>query len=181
MVKIIEFYQGLSAPFPPTEVKWRVGATTKDKKKGMALAYVDARAVYDRLDDVCGNWGWQCNYSHAMEKTICNLGLFMPTGAPNDNIDDVGFEWIWRANGAGDTQVEAEKGAISDAIKRAAVTFGVGRYLYSLASPWVALNNGRIEENDIRRLNEALKKITLKFEERSKKQLEAIGAMNSAK
>jgi len=48
-------------------------------------------------------------------------------------------EWIWKADGAGDTDVEAEKGAISDAFKRAAVKWGVGRYLYDLDSPWVAL------------------------------------------
>jgi len=31
-----------------------IGSTTKDKAKGMALSYMDARAVMDRLDGVCG-------------------------------------------------------------------------------------------------------------------------------
>jgi len=49
-------------PFPPSQVSWRVGATNKDKTKGIALAYIDARDVMDRLDDVCGPENWQVEY-----------------------------------------------------------------------------------------------------------------------
>jgi hypothetical protein len=45
--------------------------------------------------------------------------------------------WVRKSDGAGETQVEGEKGAISDALKRAAVKWGIGRYLYDLDSPWV--------------------------------------------
>jgi len=117
----------LKCPFDPRKVSFRVGATNKDKTKGIALAYIDARDVMKRLDDVVGVENWQCNYSHADNIAICNLGIFM-----ND-------QWIWKANGAGDTQVEAEKGKISDAFKRAAVLWGIGRYLYSLPNDWVGL------------------------------------------
>jgi hypothetical protein len=79
-----------------------------------------------RLDEVLG-LDWQCRYSHAENKTICEIGICV------DNC------WIWRAGGAGDTDVEAEKGAISDAFKRAAVLFGVGRYLYNLTNTWVPI------------------------------------------
>src|SRR5690606_17516766 len=41
--------------------------------------------------------------------------------------------------GAGNTDVEADKGGISDAFKRAAVKWGVGRYLYGVESPWVKI------------------------------------------
>jgi hypothetical protein len=120
--------QQLSAPFDPSKVSWRVGATTKNKSKGMALAYIDARDVMERLDDVCGIGNWQCKYSHAGQKTICDIGI------------RINNEWVWKANGAGDSDVEAEKGAASDAFKRAAVVWGVGRYLYDIKSPWVELN-----------------------------------------
>ena len=46
---------------------------------------------------------------------------------------------MWKADGAGDTAVEADKGALSDAFKRAAVRWGVGRYLYGMPSPWVGI------------------------------------------
>lgn len=122
-----DFVQRLKAPFPADRVSWRVGSTTQDKSKGMALAYIDARDVMDRLDDVVGPQNWQCDYPHANGKTVCRIGI------------KVGDEWVWKADGAGDTDHEAEKGALSDAFKRSAVRWGIGRYLYDLDSPWVKI------------------------------------------
>lgn len=117
----------LSAPFPPDSISWRVGSIKSDKSKGMALAFIDARDVMDRLDDVVGAANWQDRYEFHGARTVCYLSL---------RIDG---EWITKADGAGDSDVEAEKGAISDALKRAAVKWGIGRYLYDLVSPWVEL------------------------------------------
>lgn len=122
-----EMFAALAAPFTPSQVSWRIGSTTADKKRGMALAYIDARDVMQRLDEACGAANWQCRYPHAGAKTVCEIGV------------RVNEEWIWRADGAGDSDVEAEKGALSDAFKRAAVRFGVGRYLYDMPSPWVEI------------------------------------------
>jgi hypothetical protein len=115
--------QALKQPFDPKVIHWRVGATTGDKAKGIALAYIDARDVMKRLDDVCGDH-WQVEYPF---EGCCRIGI---------KIDD---EWVWRSNGAGETQVEGEKGRYSDAFKRAAVLWGVARYLYYLPNEWVAL------------------------------------------
>jgi len=120
-------FEKLKRPFRPHEIEWRVGATNKDKTKGMALAYMDARAVMDRLDAVCGPENWQCRYAHAGEKTCCDLGIVV-----NDTC-------IWKADGAGDTDFEGSKGAFSDAFKRAAVRWGIGRYLYDIDTPWVPI------------------------------------------
>lgn len=120
-----EFFDKLAAPFDVDAISWRIGSTNQDKTSGMALAYLDARDVMDRLDLVCGPAGWQCRYSHANGKTVCDIGI------------KCGDEWVWKADGAGDSDIEAEKGALSDAFKRAAVRWGIGRYLYSLHSPWV--------------------------------------------
>lgn len=117
----------LSAPFRGTQISWRVGATTKDKSKGLPLAYIDARDVMERLDEACGPANWQVKYSHAEKRVICEISI------------RVGEEWITKSNGAGDTDVEADKGAISDAFKRAAVLWGIGRYLYSLKANWVEI------------------------------------------
>lgn len=128
-----ELFDELCRPFAAEEIDWRVGSVNKEKTKGMALAYMDARAVMDRLDGVCGPDGWQCNYTPGVNGSIvCNLGVRMPDG-----------EWLWKADGAGATDVEGEKGMLSDALKRAAVRWGVGRYLYEMKSPWVSLENGR--------------------------------------
>ena len=124
--------QQLAAPFPVSRIHWRVGARTKDKSKGIALAYIDARDVMKRLDDVVGGLNWQNRYTHVTDKgVVCEIGI------------RVGEEWLWRANGAGDTQVEAEKGAMADAFKRAAVLWGIGRYLYALPNTWCELEGGQ--------------------------------------
>jgi hypothetical protein len=115
----------LKKPFDPERVSWRVGSTTQDKSKGMMLAYIDARDVQDRLDDVCGVENWQCRYSLQDKTTICEIGV------------KIGDEWVFKADGAGATDVEAEKGQLSDSFKRAAVKWGIGRYLYDIDSPWV--------------------------------------------
>lgn len=119
----------LSAPFPKSAVHWRVQGKPfprDGKHSAMALAYIDARDVMDRLDDVCGPEGWQSEFTEtAKGRVICRLGIKMDG------------EWVWKSDGAGDTDVEGEKGGISDALKRAAVSWGIGRYLYRLDSPWV--------------------------------------------
>ena len=94
----------------------------------MALAYVDARDVQSRLDEVCGI-DWQSRYSHnGPNGCICEIGLLFEG------------EWRWRSNGAGETGFEATKGAMSDAFKRAAVMWGIGKYLYALPNEWFPLN-----------------------------------------
>jgi hypothetical protein len=116
-------FEKLCAPFPPSAIHWRVGNVfSKDglESTAMVLAYLDARDVMDRLDEVAGPSNWQCRYSHADKKTICDIGI---------RIDG---DWVWKADGAGDTDIEADKGALSDAFKRAAVRWGIGRYLYGL-------------------------------------------------
>lgn len=127
-----ETFARLAAPFAPDRISWRVGSINTERTRGHALAYIDARDVMRRLDDVAGPADWQDRYEVHGTKTICYLSL---------RIDG---EWITKADGAGDTDIEAEKGSISDAFKRAAVKWGVGRYLYDLESRWVDLEkNGR--------------------------------------
>ncbi|MFG1284428.1 Rad52/Rad22 family DNA repair protein [Xanthobacter autotrophicus] len=122
-----DIFTALAAPFPPDRVSWRVGSTTADKKRGMALSYIDARDVMDRLDSVVGPASWRRSHPHANGRTLCLLEI------------KIGGEWVGKEDGAGDTDVEAEKGALSDAFKRAAVNWGIGRYLYDLPSPWVEI------------------------------------------
>lgn len=143
-------FKALASPFPPEEVSWRLGSTSKEKMRGMALAYLDARNVMDRLDDVCTPSGWQCRYSHANSKTVCDIAI------------KCGDEWIWKADGAGDSDIEAEKGSLSDAFKRAAVRWGIGRYLYHLESPWVEIEEAgrsfRIKKGEYKNLDMVLRR-----------------------
>jgi len=102
----------LKRPFK--NVKWRKGY-----KNGKDLVYIDARDVMDRLDTVFGVDGWQTKYEYLGGRMICNLSV---------RFD---LEWITKSDGAGDSNIEGEKGGISDSLKRAAVLLGIGRYLYN--------------------------------------------------
>ena len=103
----------LKRPFPVAKLKWRRGQGGSGE-----LVYITARDVMDRLDEVFGPGGWQSNYEFIGGRMICNLSC---------KIDG---EWVTKADGADDTQIESEKGGISSALKRAAVLLGIGRYLY---------------------------------------------------
>lgn len=143
-----ELYDELSQPFPAEYIDWRIGSTNPEKTKGKPLCYVDARAVMDRLDTVCGPDGWQNQYIFAGNLAVCKLGIRMP----------VTGNWIWKEDGAGATDVEGEKGMLSDALKRAAVRWGVGRYLYDIKSGWVELEPAgrsyKIKESEQKKLEE---------------------------
>ena len=139
----------LQRPFPANRISWRVGSVTKAGDKGMPLAYIDARDVMQRLDKVIGIGKWQCRYPENYGGLlICEIGIKFD--------GELSSEWVWKANGAGDTQVEAEKGKASDAFKRSAVLWGIGRYLYELPNQWVALENRRFKRGVEDMLGETL-------------------------
>lgn len=117
----------LSAPFDPKEIKWKPQSVKGNR--ALALAYVDARLIQDRLDAVLGVEGWQDEYELLPDGSVmCKLQLKlgdcwitkMDVGSPSEQPD------------GGDRL----KAAFSDSLKRAAVKFGIGRYLYRLQAQW---------------------------------------------
>lgn len=122
MEKIIE---KLKKPFNENELEFRVGATNSDKTMGLALAYVQARAIQNRLDEVLGFENWKVSYKEIQGGFICKLSL------------RINNEWIEKEDGASETEFESVKGGISNAFKRVASSgFGIGRYLYSARNNW---------------------------------------------
>lgn len=123
-----EIMKRLQAPFAPEEIEWRVGATNKDKTKGLALAFVTNRAIQNRLDEVFGCFGWKNEFREWRGNAqLCGISV---------KYDG---EWITKWDGASDTDFEATKGGLSDAMKRAAYQWGIGRYLYNLEPVWVPI------------------------------------------
>ncbi len=113
----------LAAHFDPTDLEWRIQqAGWKDGKPwAMVLTYVTNRAVMNRLDDVCGPENWQNSYSVQPDQAIeCGIAVRCADG------------WVWKFDAAEATDIEAIKGGRSGAMKRAAVQWGIGRYLYNL-------------------------------------------------
>lgn len=123
-----EIGEVLLAPFPAQMVGWKAQATTRDGSKALAVAYIDSRAVQDRLDSVIGPENWSDAYTVLGEQR----GSFGNEVVVECRLTVLG---ITKCDvGAG----EDYKSAFSDAFKRAAVKTGVGRYLYSLPLRWVA-------------------------------------------
>ena len=125
--KEIELDNKLKAPFKPDEIEWRLSVTLKDKMKGLAVAYVTNRAIQNRLDEVLGAANWKNEFIVSDKTKICGLSI------------KINGEWITKYDGASDTDIEAVKGGLSGAMKRAAVQWGIGRYLYKLPSQWVKI------------------------------------------
>jgi hypothetical protein len=120
--------RALAAPFEPSEVRFKPAVVSGNR--ALALAYVDARAIQDRLDEVLGVMGWQDDYECLSDgSVVCRLRLRL------------GEEWVTKVDVGGPSEQpdggDRLKAAFSDALKRAAVKFGVGRYLYRLPAQWV--------------------------------------------
>lgn len=134
-----EVFGRLAAPMP---FKWRLKTVTNKAQKpypegtrGQFLAYIDARDVFNRLDEVVGPANWQSKVSRVNEdkSVLVTLGV------------KVAGEWVEREdcgypnNPGSSHEEEPLKAAVSDGVKRAAVQFGIGRFLYDLDAKWVEL------------------------------------------
>lgn len=121
-------FDRLAEPFPAAEVRWKPQAIKGNRAS--AIAYLDARHVMDRLDHVVGGGNWQDEYKVLDDgSVVCTLAV---------RVDG---EWISKTDvGSLSAQPDAGdrlKAAFSDALKRAAVKWGIGRYLYRLQAQWV--------------------------------------------
>ena len=114
----------LKEPFPESDIEWRPqrsGISAKGQPYAMVLAYISNRAVMDRLDEVCGQYNWENRYEPGANGGVkCKLII---------HFEDC---CRWKEDGAENTNVEAIKGGMSGAMKRCAVQWGIGRYLYNL-------------------------------------------------
>ena len=117
----------LTAPFPPDAVRW-VPLAVKGNR-ALVAAYLDARAIMHRLDTVFGVGGWSDSYEVLSSgSVVCTLAV------------KVENEWVHKMDvGSPSTQPDDGdklKAAFTDALKRAAVKLGIGRYLYRLQNQW---------------------------------------------
>lgn len=130
-----EDMKALTKPFPEDDIEWRLQSCGEKDGRiwGKVLAYITSRAVQDRLDEVCGPDNWQTSIRKEGDAYLCTLSIRV-------THDDGSVEWISRTDGADSTDIEAVKGGISGSIKRAAVHFGIGRYLYNLKENWANIS-----------------------------------------
>ena len=109
----------LRRPFTPEAVKWKAQAGT------LVVPYVDARLVIERLNLVCPDW--TASYRPEGKLMWCDLTV---CGITRSDIGS-GYEG---------------KGLVSDALKRAAVQFGVGVSLYALKKVFLDADSDLIKK-----------------------------------
>ena len=119
--------EALRAPFPAAAIGWKPQSVKGNR--ALAVPYIDARDVMDRLDEVLGCENWSDDFTPLGDgQVMCRLSI------------RVGEAWVTKSDVGAESEQpdkgDREKAAFSDALKRAAVKFGIGRYLYSLPAQW---------------------------------------------
>lgn len=117
----------LSAPFPKERVGAKIGSLSKDRSRGMLVLYLQHTDVYSRLEEVDPSWSAEVTDERIVSDTCVVRVRMTVKGVSRENAGE-----------GGDT-----KSAISDAVKRAAMLFGVGRYLYDSETVWVEYNESK--------------------------------------
>lgn len=108
--------------------QWRVQSFSKNKPSCSCVAYIDARDVMKLLDEVVGPANWQDDYRVVHEQLFAGIGINTKHG------------WVWKWDTGTESQTEKEKGIVSDSFKRAAVKWGIGRFLYDLDIKYLKTN-----------------------------------------
>jgi len=109
--------------------KWRVQSTKYGKTT--CVAYIDARDCQDLLDEVCGSENWQSIFYEENGLLFCKVGIFCLRNVPGEEHYKESY-WVWKSDTGSESNVEKDKGHVSDAFKRACVSWGIGRFLYRL-------------------------------------------------
>ncbi|AWN23146.1 single-stranded DNA-binding protein [Deinococcus irradiatisoli] len=131
-MKLSDVQKRLQAPFPTHLVNWKPASFNKERSRALLLAHIDARAVQDRLDAICPDeWSFEV-------EVVANAGR--PTVKGRLTILGVTREDIGEGEGG---DLGTFKAAASDALKRCAVQFGIGRYLYDLPKTWADWNDDK--------------------------------------
>lgn len=126
MTRYKAIFDALMAEFDKTEVKFLDKGSKDGPKK--RVYYVTARTVMNRLDEVVGPEGWHDTYTPSEHSVICRLSIRLPNGTLLTKEDAGGYAGM-------KDEGDDDKSGFSDAFKRAAVKFGVGRYLYGDGIP----------------------------------------------
>ncbi|HEV2734882.1 MAG TPA: Rad52/Rad22 family DNA repair protein [Longimicrobiaceae bacterium] len=126
-------FRALQDFFAADEIEWRLQQAGEKNNKVWAIAvpYVTNRAIQQRLDDVCAPGRWRNEFRAGPGGgVLCGISV------------KVDGEWVTKWDGAENTDIEEVKGGLSGAMKRAAVQWGIGRYLYRLDETFGNVHEG---------------------------------------
>jgi hypothetical protein len=119
--------QDLKKPLSINEIDFRIQSINKGGY-AIILAYKDARADMNRLDEVCGVLNWK--REHTRDNANCIVSIW----------DEDKKQWVSKEDTGTESMTEKEKGLASDSFKRACFNWGIGRELYDYPVIQVKLN-----------------------------------------
>ena len=115
------------------EIECRIGTISE---KGLSLLlYTDARAAMKILDETFGCLNWQRSHQMIGNSLYCTVSVW----------DNEKQQWISKSDVGTESYTEKEKGQASDSFKRACVSIGIGRELYTAPFIWVSANKVNIQ------------------------------------
>ena len=109
-----------------SEIECRVG--TLNEKGCSLLLYKDARVDMRLLDEVYGPMNWKREHMVVNGNLFCTISIW----------DADKREWVSKQDVGTESNTEKEKGQASDAFKRAAFNWGIGRELYTAPFVWIS-------------------------------------------
>ena len=116
------------------EIECRIG-TINDKGLSLLL-YKDARADMKILDETFGCFGWKRTHQSIDGNLYCTVEIW----------DKEKQSWIAKQDVGTVSYTEKEKGQASDSFKRACVSVGIGRELYSAPFIWISAKRCNIQK-----------------------------------
>ena len=118
------------------EIECRIGTINE---KGLSLLlYKDARADMKILDETFGIFGWKRTHQSIDGNLYCTVEIW----------DSEKQSWIAKQDVGTVSYTEKEKGQASDSFKRACVSVGIGRELYSAPFIWVSAQKCNIQRKN---------------------------------
>lgn len=121
--------------------QWRVQSFSKNKPSAQLVAYIDARDVMNLLDEVVGAENWASDFKDIGGQTFAGIGICVTEPM------DLQPKWVWKWDTGSESNIEKEKGQASDSLKRAAVQWGIGRFLYEMDIKFLDANEVKTANN----------------------------------
>ena len=125
--------EDLRKPLEITDIDFRIQSINKGKYATI-LAYKDARADMNRLDEVCGALNWKREHTNGNANCIVSI------------YDKEKKEWVSKEDTGSESNTEKAKGLASDSFKRACFNWGIGRELYSYPLIQIKLSDNEVTE-----------------------------------
>ena len=128
-------FEILAEPFAPSEITWQVDRVSRDRRRALVRASINAGIVMERLDAVVGTAAWSDSYditpaeqAGAATRVQCSLTIL---GVTKQDVIE------------GDIAQQSTRELVQQALRQTATKFGIGRYLEKLEAVWVDYDDER--------------------------------------